>query len=200
MQSSQMERSNSQMEMGGPRSGSPSNGDAPSPKRARLEGGMPQMPQARPGQPGQMPAGSQVGYPPNSPPSYEALPAHTRELVFNHQLDPILIPHEQLSDRPHNTLTLRQSLWRSTRKLYSSRCKPRCKERILTRTRACLSRTSKWVPAAHNNQVLSMVTLGNSMRTKEWACRRMVSQSPPQASKELTMATATMRCKTIKCN
>lgn len=61
MQSSQMERTSSQMEMGGPRSGSPNNGDAPSPKRARLDGSMPQMPQARPGQQGQMQGGSQVG-------------------------------------------------------------------------------------------------------------------------------------------
>ena len=56
---SQMERSNSQMDN---RTTSPGSGDAPSPKRQRLEGGMQQMGQGRPGQPGQMPqATQQVG-------------------------------------------------------------------------------------------------------------------------------------------
>lgn len=153
MQSSQMERSTSQMEMGGPRSGSPNNGDAPSPKRARLDGGMPQMPQARPGQPGQMQAGgSQVGLPPDFPPSFESLYAYCASLCLC--TIPITPPFymNSSSDCPHNPLTLRRSLWRSTRKLYSSRCRPLCKERILTRTRACL-KTRKWDPAAHN-QVL----------------------------------------------
>lgn len=146
MQSSQMERSSSQMEMGGPRSGSPNNGDAPSPKRARLDGSMPQMPQARPGQPGQMQAGSQVGLPPKSPPQKPCL--HNLARCAQPQ-SRSLCHMNSSSDCPHNPLTLRQSLWRSTRKLYSSRCRPLCKERILTRTRACL-KILKWAPAAHS--------------------------------------------------
>ncbi|SMQ49819.1 unnamed protein product [Zymoseptoria tritici ST99CH_1A5] len=51
MQGNPMERQGSQMDQRG--SGSPNNGDAPSPKRQRLDGNMQQNPQARPGQPGQ---------------------------------------------------------------------------------------------------------------------------------------------------
>ena len=54
MQGQQMERSNSQMDMNGPRSGSPGSGDAPSPKRQRMDGNVQQM-GPRPGQQGQMP-------------------------------------------------------------------------------------------------------------------------------------------------
>ncbi len=58
-----MERQGSQLDGSGPRSGSPGSGDGPSsPKRQRLEGGMQQMNQGRPGQPGQIP-GNQVGPP-----------------------------------------------------------------------------------------------------------------------------------------
>jgi len=111
MQSSQMERSSSQMEMGGPRSGSPINGDAPSPKRARLDGNMPQMPQARPGQPGQMPAGSQ-GMPQNpqmgpgggaqsSPMSQPGLDGNSTEFYANQRMGmpqngvPVAAPGQQ---------------------------------------------------------------------------------------------------------
>lgn len=103
MQSSQMERSNSQMEMSGPRSGSPNNGDAPSPKRARLDGGnMPQMAQARPGQPGQMQAGSQVGSPPQLPhtPSHPCVYTRAR-WCFNHNLSPALSSLVQLLHTTH---------------------------------------------------------------------------------------------------
>lgn len=57
-----MERQNSNLEMGGPRSGSPGSGDAPSPKRQRLDvnGNMQQMNQGRHGQQGQMMPGGQV--------------------------------------------------------------------------------------------------------------------------------------------
>ena len=61
-QGNPMERQGSQMDVNGARSGSPKNGEAPSPKRARLDGMMQQMNQARPGQPGQIP-GNQVGSP-----------------------------------------------------------------------------------------------------------------------------------------
>lgn len=71
MHGNQMERQGSQMDMSGPRSGSPNSGDAPSPKRQRLEGNMQQQmgPGGRPGPPAQMP-GNQVG--PSSFPNPEA--------------------------------------------------------------------------------------------------------------------------------
>ncbi|KAK3099056.1 hypothetical protein LTR53_019177, partial [Teratosphaeriaceae sp. CCFEE 6253] len=53
MQSNAMERQGSQMDMSGPRSGSPGSGDAPSPKRQRLDGNMQGMNQ-RPGPPNHM--------------------------------------------------------------------------------------------------------------------------------------------------
>lgn len=92
MQGSQMERSNSQMEMNGPRSGSPGAGDAPSPKRQRLDGNVQQM-GARPGQQGQMP-NSQVG--PDNPSSLDPAAAnHTRELLTSAGIDPGAMPPEQ---------------------------------------------------------------------------------------------------------
>lgn len=64
MQANQMERQGSQMGIDGPRSGSPGSGEAPSPKRQRLEGNMPQMNRGgQPGPPGQMQ--SSQGMPPN---------------------------------------------------------------------------------------------------------------------------------------
>jgi hypothetical protein len=64
-----MERSGSQMDgMSGPRSGSPGSGEAPSPKRQRLDGNMQQMNQGRPGPQGPMPS-NQVGHPSNPNPS-----------------------------------------------------------------------------------------------------------------------------------
>ncbi|KAK4503719.1 hypothetical protein PRZ48_004634 [Zasmidium cellare] len=88
-----MERQGSQMD----RNGSPNAGtDAPSPKRQRIEGNMNQMNQARPGQPGQMQGGNQVGTPSNAPPPFDALPAHTRELLLSRGLDPSTMSQEQL--------------------------------------------------------------------------------------------------------
>lgn len=102
MQGAQMERSGSQMDMSGPRSGSPGSGDAPSPKRARLDGGnAQQMNQGRPGQPGQM-QGNQVG-PASELPSDPAH-AHTHKLLLDRGLDPAnfagVIP--ELSTTPTN--------------------------------------------------------------------------------------------------
>lgn len=88
-----MERQGSQMD----RNGSPNaGGDAPSPKRQRLDGNMQQMNQARPGQPGQMQGGNQVGPPSNVPPQFDALPAQTRELLLSKGLDPSTMSQEQL--------------------------------------------------------------------------------------------------------
>lgn len=97
MQGTQMERQGSQMDMSGPRSGSPNTGgDAHSPKRQRLEGGnMQQLNQARPGQPGPM-QGNQVGTPSNVPPSPAPISAHTFELLARNGLDPNSMSQEQL--------------------------------------------------------------------------------------------------------
>lgn len=102
MPGQQMERSSSQMEMNGPRSGSPGSGDAPSPKRQRLDGNVQQM-GPRPGQQGQMP-NSQVG--PDIPPLDPAAANHTRELLANHGIDPSRMPFEQfrlLAMQPTNS-------------------------------------------------------------------------------------------------
>ena len=91
LQANQMERQGSQMDnMSAQRSGSPGSGDAPSPKRQRLEGNMQTINQGRPGQPGQM-QGNQVG--PYPSPAAELLPPDpaeekTRELLRKHALDP----------------------------------------------------------------------------------------------------------------
>lgn len=94
MQGNPMERQGSQMDQRG--SGSPNNGDAPSPKRQRLDGNMQQNPQARPGQPGQGQGGNPVGSPFNPPPSIESLPAYTLQLLREKNLDPSIMSHEQL--------------------------------------------------------------------------------------------------------
>ncbi|OQN96305.1 hypothetical protein B0A48_17561 [Cryoendolithus antarcticus] len=99
MQGQQMERSNSQMEMNGPRSNSPGSGDAPSPKRQRLEGNMQMRPQ---GQGGQMP-NNQVG--PDQIPLDPAAAHRARELLESHGMDPNLMPAEQfhlLARQPTN--------------------------------------------------------------------------------------------------
>ena len=92
----QMERQGSQMDnMGGPRSGSPGSGDAPSPKRQRLEGN---MNQGRPGQPGQM-QGNQVGPLSDTPPADPTQSAqleHTRDLLLRRNIPPEGIPQQQL--------------------------------------------------------------------------------------------------------
>jgi hypothetical protein len=88
----QMERQGSQMDN---RSGSPGSGDAPSPKRQRIEGGMQQMNQGRPGQPGQMQQGSQVGPPidiPHTEPALEKI----REMLRTQGMDPNNVPVAQL--------------------------------------------------------------------------------------------------------
>ena len=104
------------MDAGGPRSGSPGSGDAPSPKRQRLEGGnMQHMNQGRPGQPGQM-QGNQVG-------SSSAIPsdpahAHTHELMLQHGLDPAehagIIP--LLSTQPTNMQVQNMNLYSQSMK------------------------------------------------------------------------------------
>src|ERR1700761_5193518 len=92
----QMERSGSQMDnMSGPRSGTPGSGDAPSPKRQRLEGGMQQMNQGRPGQPGQMQQGNQVG-PLSDTPSPDPALEQTRDMLRQGGLDPEDIEPQQL--------------------------------------------------------------------------------------------------------
>lgn len=85
MSGNQMERQSSQMDMSGPRSGSPNSGDAPSPKRQRLEGNMQQQmgPGGRPGPSAQMP-GNQVG--PLSSPNPEAL-AQAKERLRQQGVD-----------------------------------------------------------------------------------------------------------------
>nr|POE80066.1 transcriptional activator soma [Quercus suber] len=91
-QATQMERQGSQLEMNGARSGSPGSGDAPSPKRQRLEGGgMQPMNQGRPGPPGQMTG--QVGLP-NTVPDHVL--QHTQELLRQKGLDPSTMTHQQL--------------------------------------------------------------------------------------------------------
>lgn len=90
----QMERQGSQMDnMSGPRSGSPGSGDAPSPKRQRIEGNMQTMNQGRPGQPGQM-QGNQVG--PLSDIPDPALLEQTRELLRKKNIDPDSVPPQVL--------------------------------------------------------------------------------------------------------
>jgi hypothetical protein len=107
MQANQMERQGSQMDnMSAQRSGSPGSGDAPSPKRQRLEGNMQTINQGRPGQPGQM-QGNQVG--PLSPPA-EPLPPDpaaekTRALLRKHDLNPEILPEtliDNLKTQPTN--------------------------------------------------------------------------------------------------
>lgn len=83
MQGNQMERQGSQMDA---RSGSPGSGDAPSPKRPRIDGNMQHMSQ-RPGQPGQMPA-NQVGLTSNHPPLDPTAEARTRDLLLSKGIDP----------------------------------------------------------------------------------------------------------------
>ena len=92
-----MERQGSQMDGSGPRSGSPGSGDGPSsPKRQRVEGGMQQMAQGRPGQPGQM-QGNQVGPLPDSiPPSDPASLQQTIDLCREKGIDPNQIPQNRL--------------------------------------------------------------------------------------------------------
>jgi len=90
MPGQQMERSNSQMEMNGPRSNSPGSGDAPSPKRQRLEGNMQQM--QRPVPQSQM--SNQVG--PDNPPLDPAAAQHTRELLDSYGIDTSTMPEDQL--------------------------------------------------------------------------------------------------------
>ena len=91
MQASQMERQGSQLDnMSAQRSGSPGSGDAPSPKRQRLEGNMQTINQGRPGQPGQM-QGNQVGSSPSPsdpPPPYNAAEEKTREVLKKQELNP----------------------------------------------------------------------------------------------------------------
>ena len=113
MQGNQMERSGSQMDMSGPRSGSPGSGEAPSPKRQRLDGGnMQQMNQGRPGQPGQM-QGNQVG--PSDIPSDPAL-AHTHELMRKHDLDPAVhaAVASDLSTKPTNIQVQNMEMYRQS--------------------------------------------------------------------------------------
>lgn len=102
MPGQQMERSNSQMEMNGPRSGSPGSGDAPSPKRQRLDGNVQQM-GPRPGQQGQMP-NTQVGL--HNPSLDPAAANQTRELLARSGIDPSIMPPEQfnlIAMQPTNT-------------------------------------------------------------------------------------------------
>jgi hypothetical protein len=102
MPGQQMERSNSQMEMNGPRSGSPGSGDAPSPKRQRLDGNVQQM-GPRPGQQGQMP-NTQVGL--HNPSLDPAAANHTRELLARSGIDSNLMPPDQfhqIAMQPTNT-------------------------------------------------------------------------------------------------
>lgn len=88
-----MERSNSQMEMNGPRSGSPGSGDAPSPKRQRMDGNVQQMGQ-RPGQPGQMP-NTQVGLDTSTLDPVAAI--QTRELLARSGIDLNSMPADQFN-------------------------------------------------------------------------------------------------------
>jgi hypothetical protein len=100
----QMERSGSQMEN---RTGSPGSGDAPSPKRQRLDGGMQPMNQGRPGQPGQMQQGNQVGPTPDNPSSTPALET-VKEMLRARDYDPDQIAPQQLlklSFQPTNVQT-----------------------------------------------------------------------------------------------
>jgi hypothetical protein len=93
MQGQQMERSNSQMDMNGPRSGSPGSGDAPSPKRQRMDGNVQQM-GPRPGQQGQMP-NTQVG--PDTSSLDPAAANQTRELLARSGIDVNSMPVDQFN-------------------------------------------------------------------------------------------------------
>ena len=96
MQANQMERSGSNMDN---RSGSPGSGDAPSPKRQRIDGGMQQMAQGRPGQPGQMQQGTQVGPPPDHPhPSSAAALDETRQMLRSRGINPEDLPRNTISN------------------------------------------------------------------------------------------------------
>ncbi|TKA68895.1 hypothetical protein B0A55_08398 [Friedmanniomyces simplex] len=102
MQGNAMERQGSQMDMSGPRSNSPGSGDAPSPKRQRLDGNMQQMGQ-RPGPPNQMAANS-VGHPtsshPGTPNMSMTVPdsgyAHAEQLLRQKGIDPSALAPQQL--------------------------------------------------------------------------------------------------------
>lgn len=138
MQGAQMERSGSQMDMSGPRSGSPGSGDAPSPKRPRLEGGnMQQMSQGRPGQPAQM-QGNQVG--PSDIPSDPAL-AHTHELMLRYGLDPAAHADvlSNLSTKPTNIQV--QNL-----QLYSQSVNEQLKQQMENSMNKSQSNTQKGMP------------------------------------------------------
>lgn len=87
-----MERQGSQMDMGGPRSGSPGSGEAPSPKRQRLDGNMQPL-QGRP--PLQS---NQVGPPPTSLPPDDPRAVHTAELLMRKGIDPGSVAPETLLD------------------------------------------------------------------------------------------------------
>ena len=103
MPGQQMERSNSQMEMNGPRSGSPGSGDAPSPKRQRLDGNVQQMGPRPVGPPGQMP-NTQVGL--HNPSLDPAAANQTRELLARAGIDPNKMPPDQfhlIAMQPTNT-------------------------------------------------------------------------------------------------
>ena len=103
MPGQQMERSNSQMEMNGPRSGSPGSGDAPSPKRQRLDGNVQQMGPRPGGPPGQMP-NTQVGL--HNPSLDPAAANQTRELLARAGIDPNKMPPDQfhlIAMQPTNT-------------------------------------------------------------------------------------------------
>lgn len=88
-QSQQMARDGSQM--GGPRSGSPGSGDAPSPKRQRMDDGGFNGQQMGPGgrPQGTMP-GQQVG-------TTSAAAAHTAQILLNHGIDINDIPPQQFN-------------------------------------------------------------------------------------------------------
>ena len=112
MQGQQMERQGSQMDTSGPRSGSPGSGDAPSPKRQRLDNNnnIQQMNQGRPAGPQHMQSNQVGGSPfPSDPNLPYATPpqtqthgadpaqlAQTQELLRAKGLDPNQIPPQQL--------------------------------------------------------------------------------------------------------
>lgn len=102
MQANQMERQGSQMDnMSAPRTGSPNSGDAPSPKRQRLDNNMQAMNQGRPGQPGQM-QGNQVGPYPFPAGYLSSCPPikKTRQLLLQHNIDP-----DEMNPRLFHNLT-----------------------------------------------------------------------------------------------
>jgi len=103
-----MERQGSQMDsMSGPRSGSPGSGEAPSPKRQRLDGNMQPM-QQRPGPPNHQQS-HQVGLPtssnPGTPQMDPAIYAQTEQLLRQKGIDPAQVPPQTfhvLSMQPAN--------------------------------------------------------------------------------------------------